>query len=188
MRLIRLGVGLLLVLGLLAGCTSTPSVVTDYDPEYAFGELNRFRVELAEQDDSNSLLISPFTLSHLQRVIESQLASRYQSVDEGEEADFVVRYHIVVEDRLDVRSYDQRYGFGYYGYGPWYRYPYSYGPSPRVYRQGTLIVDIARVEDNKPLWRGVAEQRLYDGLTPQEQRQRLSAAVTEVLSNFPPVR
>ncbi len=188
MRLIRLGIGLLLVLGLLAGCTSTPSVVTDYDPEFAFGELNRFRVELAEQDDGNSLLISPFTLSHLQRVIEDQLASRYEAASEADEADFVVRYHIVVEDRLDVRSYDQRYGFGYYGYGPWNRYPYTHGPSPRVYRQGTLIIDIARAEDNKPLWRGIAEQRLYDGLTPQEQRQRLSAAVTEVLVNFPPVR
>lgn len=188
MRLIRLSVGLLVVLGLLAGCTSTPSVMTDYDPAFSFGELERFRVEQAQQEDSNSLLISPFTLSHLQRVIETQLASRYEPAGDGEAADFVVRYHVVVEDRLDVRSYDQRYGFGYYGYGPWYRYPYAHSPSPRVYRQGTLIVDIAREEDNKPLWRGVAEQRLYDGLTPQEQRQRLSGAITEVLANFPPVR
>ncbi len=172
----------------LAGCSSTPSVVTDYDPDFAFGQLQTFRVEQTQEDNEKSILISPFTLNHLQTVIRQQLDARYDQAGEGETADFVVRYHIVVEDRIDVRSYDQRYGFGYYGFGPWYHYPYTHGPSPRVYRQGTLIIDIASGDDNKPLWRGVSEQRLYDGLTPQEQRARLSAAVTDVLANFPPVR
>lgn len=172
----------------LAGCSSTPSVVTDYDPDYAFGQLQTFRVEQTQEDNEKSILISPFTLNHLQTVVRNQLDARYDPAEEGETADFVVRYHIVVEDRIDVRSYDQRYGFGYYGYGPWYRYPYAHSPSPRVYRQGTLIIDIASGEDNKPLWRGVSEQRLYEGLTPQEQRARLSAAVTDILANFPPVK
>ncbi|WP_347329456.1 DUF4136 domain-containing protein [Marinimicrobium locisalis] len=173
----------------LAGCSSTPSVVTDYDPDFAFGQLETFRVEKTQEDNEKNILISPFTLNHLQTVIRDQLDARYDQAEEGETADFVVRYHIVVEDRIDVRSYDQRYGFGYYGFGPVYRYPYAHSPSPRVYRQGTLIIDIASGgEDNQPLWRGVSEQRLYDGLTPQEQRARLSAAVTDVLSNFPPVK
>lgn len=173
----------------LAGCSSTPSVVTDYDPDFAFGQLQTFQVEKTQEDDEKSILISPFTLNHLQTVIRDQLDARYDQAEEGETADFVVRYHIVVEDRIDVRSYDQRYGFGYYGFGPGYRYPYTHSPSPRVYRQGTLIIDIASGgEDNQPLWRGVSEQKLYDGLTPKEQRARLSAAVTDVLSNFPPVK
>ncbi|MGD8177056.1 DUF4136 domain-containing protein [Marinimicrobium sp. ARAG 43.8] len=176
----------LVILALLAGCSSTPSVVTDYDPDVSFGSLKTFRVEATQQEDANSLLISPFTLSHLQTVIHNQLSSRYTAVES--EPDFVVRYHIVVEDRLDVRSYDQRYGFGYYGYGPWYRYPYAPSPNPRMYRQGTLIIDISRGDDNKPLWRGVSERRLYEGLTPQEQRQRLSGTVTDIMAQFPPVR
>lgn len=171
----------------LAGCSTSPTVVTDYDTGYEFSQLNTFEVEPTRQDDDKSLLISPFTLSHLQRVIEDNLAERYAPATEAQTPDFVVRYHIVVEDRLDVRSYDQRYGFGYYGYGPFYRYPYVVQPSPRIYRQGSLIVDVVRGEDNKPLWRGVSEQRLYESLTPQEQRQRLSSSVADILSKFPPV-
>lgn len=181
-----LGLSLVFFLG---ACSSTPSVVTDYDTGYGFSSLNTFRVESTNREDPKNLLISPFTFSHLERVIEENLSQRYRSASQGATPDFVVRYHIVVEERLDVRNYNQRYGFGYYGFGPFYRYPY-YGPpapSPRVYRQGTLIVDIVSGDDQRPLWRGVSEQRLRDSLSPDEQRQRLSAAVTDILSNFPPV-
>lgn len=185
--MIRLSAFAAVLVIFLAGCSSTPSVVTDYETGYAFSELNSFRVEATEQDDSNNLLISPFTLSHLQRVIQNNLSDRYELAGEERAPDFIVRYHIVVEDRLDVRSYDQRYGFGYYGFGPFYRYPYAAQPSPRIYRQGSLIVDIVQGEDNKPLWRGVSERRLSENLSPDEQRQRLSAAITDILANFPPV-
>lgn len=185
-----------LVLWWLSGCSSTPSVVTDYDTAFSFGELESFRVEATERDDPNSLLISPFTLMHLQRLIEQQLQDRYELVQEASDeeqeasgettADFLVRYHIVTEDRLDVRNHDPRFGFGLYGYGPWYRYSYTPGPQARVYRQGTLVIDVVRARDEQPLWRGVSEQRLADSLTPQERRERLSAAATEILSRFPP--
>lgn len=189
MSIIRASVLTSLMLVFLAGCTSTPSVVTDYDTGYSFGDLDTFRVEVAQRKDSpQNLLISPFTYTHLERLIGENLSERYRPAEEGATPDFIVRYHIVVENRLDMRSYNQRHGFGYYGYGPFYRYPYATQPSPRIYRQGSLIVDIVEGESNRPLWRGVSEQRLQDSLSPDEQRQRLGAALTDIMSNFPPVR
>jgi len=178
-----------LVLVFLAGCSSTPSVVTDYDTGYSFGNLNTFRVEATQRHNNpQNLLISPFTYSHLERLIGENLSERYRPAEEDAIPDFIVRYHIVVENRLDVRNYNQRHGFGYYGYGPFYRYPYAAQPTARIYRQGSLIVDIVEGDTKRPLWRGVSEQRLQDSLSPEEQRQRLGAAVTDIMSNFPPVR
>lgn len=189
--MVRLGVLTTVLLLFLAGCATAPPVVTDYDTTYSFGNLNTFRVEGTRQREGQNLLISPFTFVHLENVIADNLSARYQPAAEGDSPDFIVRYHLVIENRLDVRSYNQNYGFGYYGfgYGPFYRYPHSFHapPSPRVYRQGSLIIDIVQAEDNRPLWRGVSERRLSDGLGPQEQRERLSAAATDILANFPPV-
>gem|GEM_PF-1524500 len=189
MSIIRVSVLASLVLVFLAGCSSTPSVVTDYDTGYAFGDLNTFRVEATpRQSNPQNLLISPFTYTHLERLIDEKLSERYRPAEEGATPDFVVRYHIVVENRLDMRQFNQRHGFGYYGYGPFYRYPHAMQPTARIYRQGSLIVDVVEGGTNKPLWRGVSEERLQDSLSPEEQRQRLGAAITDIMSNFPPVR
>ncbi len=57
----------------------------------------------------------------------------------------------------------------------------------RVYNQGNLIIDIADAKTDKPIWRGVSEKRLGRKMTPSQQREVLTQAVTEVLSQFPPV-
>jgi hypothetical protein len=57
----------------------------------------------------------------------------------------------------------------------------------RTYNQGSLILDITDAKDNKPVWRGVSEKRLNRNMTPAQQREVLSRAVSEVLSQFPPV-
>jgi len=50
-----------------------------------------------------------------------------------------------------------------------------------------LIVDLVDAKTEKPIWRGVSEKRLRQGLTPQEQREVLTNAVREVLAKFPPI-
>lgn len=172
---------------MLAACATGPSVMTDYDTGYDFASLESVRVVESQQTGNDNIMISPFTFDHLHRVISNQLDQRYRLVEAGEEADFEVRYHIVIEERLDVRSYDQRYGFGYYGFG-YHRHPYAPFASPRVYSQGNLIIDMVDGDSGEPIWRGVAEERLYDKLDPRRQRKILSGAVADILSRFPPIK
>lgn len=98
---------------------------------------------------------------------------------------------MVVEEKIDPRSYDNLYGYGFYGRG-YYRYPnpFFYGPNAglRVYNQGSLIIDILDGKTDKPIWRGVSEKRLSRGMAPQQQREVLSQAVNEVIAYFPPVQ
>lgn len=175
---------------LMAGCSNKPYVVTDYDTDYNFAALRTFTVAETQQDTKDNLLISPFTFSHIHNVVEQEFGQRYQKADDKASADFIINYHIVIEEKLDPGSYDRLYGFGYYGRG--YRYypsPLFYGTTggPRVYNQGSLIVDLVDAKTEKPIWRGVSEKRLRSGLTPAQQRTILTNAVREVMAAFPPI-
>ncbi|WP_111643043.1 DUF4136 domain-containing protein [Marinimicrobium alkaliphilum] len=174
----------------MAACSRTPQVVTDHDTTYDFSGLRTFEVLPSSQvGEGRSVLISPFTFNHLRHVVERELGLRYARLDQDDERtpDFTVRYHVVMEERLDVRAYDQRYGFGYYGYRYRPMFMYHPGPAPRVYRQGTLILDMVDNRSGEPIWRGISEQRLRDGMRPEEQRELLERVAKEMLSQFPPV-
>lgn len=182
---------LLVSVVLFTGCSSQPYVQTDHQAGYDFGALKTFHVAETKQATQESLLISPFTLSHIHAALESELSKRYQVEVTDSKPDFIVTYHVVVEEKIDPRSYNDLYGFGYGYYGLGYRYPRPYflgvNQGLRVYNQGSLIIDIVDGKTEKPIWRGVSEKRLSRGLAPQQQRDVLSKAVVEVLAQFPPV-
>lgn len=173
------------------GCTNKPYVETDHQADFNFALLKTFNVAENKQDTKADILISPFTLSHIHAVLVSELGKRYQAPASGAASDFTVNYHVVVEEKIDPRSYDSLYGYGFYGRG-YHRYgsPFFYGPNAgvRVYNQGSLIIDIVDTKTNKPIWRGVSEKRLNRSMAPQQQREVLSKAVTEVIAQFPPVQ
>lgn len=183
--------GVLVAIICLSGCATKPYVATDYEASYNFAALKSFAVKMAKQESKENILISPFTLSHIHSLVNSELAKRYESMAEGASADFYVTYHVVMEEKLDPRAYDDMYGMGFWGRG--YRYPSSiFYRQPldggiRVYNQGSLIIDMVDAKTQQPIWRGVSEKRLNKGLSPQKQREILTGAVLEVLAQFPPV-
>lgn len=187
----RISVLLAMSILLLAGCSSQPQVETDHQADFDFSSLKTFEVAETKQNTQESILVSPFTLSHIHSALEGELAKRYQSAATGAKADFIVSYHVVIEEKIDPNSYDALYGYGYgyYGRGYYRPWPYygGYGTGVRVYNQGSLIIDIADVKTGKPIWRGVSEKRLGRSMAPQQQREVLSAAVMEVMAHFPPV-
>ncbi|MDR7090098.1 DUF4136 domain-containing protein [Cellvibrio fibrivorans] len=172
-----------------AGCTTQPRVETDHQADFDFSSLKTFDVAETKQDTKDSILVSPFTLSHIHSALEGELGKRYQNAATGAKPDFIVSYHVVIEEKIDPRSYDDLYGFGYYGRPYRYPSPFFHGPGTglRVYNQGSLIIDVVDAKTEKPIWRGVSEKRLSRSMAPQQQREVLSRAVTEVIAQFPPV-
>lgn len=183
--------GLFFSVLLLVGCANKPYVSTDYDAGYNFAALKTYAIKENKPDSKENLLISPFTFSHIHSLVNSELAKRYQAVAGTGAPDFYVSYHLVMEEKLDPRSYDDLYGAGYWGRGYRYPSPFFYHPVPAggvdVYNQGSLIIDMVDAKTQQPIWRGVSEKRLNKGLNPQKQREILTSAVLEVLSKFPPV-
>lgn len=182
---------LLVAVACLSACATKPRIATDYEANYSFAALKSFAVKSAKQDTKENILISPFTLSHIHSLINTELAKRYSFVDESAAPDFYVTYHVIMEEKLEPAAYDQMYGFGYWGRG--YRYPspifyhQSLDSGVKVYNQGSLIIDIVDAKTQQPIWRGVSEKRLNKSFSPQKQREILTSAVLEVLAQFPPV-
>ncbi len=182
---------LLLIIFCLSSCATKPYVETDYEQSYNFAALKTFALKSERQDSKENILISPFTFSHIHSVVNTELSKRYQAVAETSAPDFLVTYHVVMEEKLDPNTYDELYGFGYWGRGYRYPSPFFYRPpiaSVRVYNQGSLIIDMVDAKTQQPIWRGVSEKRLNRGLGPQRQREILTSAVLEVLAQFPPVK
>lgn len=182
--------GLVCLALFFVGCSNKPYVVTDYDTGYDFSALRTFAVVKTRQDSTENILISPFTFSHIHNLLEQEFSQQYQQITGDGAPDFLVHYHIVIEEKLDPGSYDRLYGYGFYGRG--YRYhpsPLFYGTTggPRIYNQGSLIIDLIDAKTKKPIWRGVSEKRLRSGLTPAQQREILTNAVREILAAFPPI-
>jgi hypothetical protein len=180
----------LLVLGaifaFLAGCVSTPMVTTDYDAQYDMAGLKTFYVRETKQDTKESLLISPFTLGHVHALLLGEFSKRYQSRTNEADADFIVTYHVVMEEKIEANDFDMMYG-----YAGVRRYPfpyYRYGNSVNVYNQGSLIIDILDAKTQKPVWRGVSEKRINKMASPQQQREILTGAAMQAIAKFPPIK
>ena len=177
---------------LVVGCATRPAVTTDYDSTYNFAALKAFSIKETKQESKEDLLISPFTLGHVQALIGAELSKKYNLASASIQPDFIVSYHLVMEEKLEANQFNTMYGVG--GWGRGYRYPSpfmqrSVFDSPvQVYDQGTLIIDVVDAKNQQPIWRGVSEKRLSRGLSPQKQRDVLTGAVLETLAQFPPVK
>ena len=171
---------LLASLGALA--CSTISVSTDYDPAAKFGGYKSY-AWLPENPTptGHPRLDSPLVQERIKKAID--LALENKGYARTETPDFLIRYDLSAERRVDVTTYDS--GF-YRGYGYRMSLPVT---EVRDYDVGSLIIDVLDYREKKVVWRGVGEGRLRSegaSVDPAEQQQRIDKAVAAVLEKFPP--
>lgn len=119
---------------------------------------------------------NPFFNDRVQGAIEKQLARKgYERAVAGQ-ADLLIHYHAAVNQKLDVYSVDNRYG-------------YCYGNcEPQVvdYEQGTLVVDIVDAKTSKVVWRGWAQDTM-NGIIDNQARleKQVDEGVTKMMLRLP---
>lgn len=175
----------------ITGCSSL-SLSTDYDDKIDFSSFKTYRW-YEEKDDDNKTSLK-FTNSimdqRIRETIDQQLQLKNYSKTNTGAVDFLVNYSVVVEDQVDVRTYNNYSGmypgYGYYGRGM----SVGYGGSPETvvtyYKQGTLIIDIINPETDQLMWRGAADGRLPKSANREESDVLVQKYVTKILSAFPP--
>lgn len=177
----------LTVLGLVIGFVGcqTFNVRTDWDPEASFGDLQRyFWVEPPEVEGANPFADNTLLRKRVRLTIEAELNERgFQSMDEALEADFLVSYSVILEERLRVDGYSTSggvYGHRYRGYGQVYT-----SASVRNYQESTLIIDFLDPNSDDLIWRGWGT-----GIVGTRDRNRaqdqLTKGVKAILNAFPP--
>jgi hypothetical protein len=182
-----------IVLLLIAGCSSSPSIQSTYDYNrevdftkfrtYAFIDKNPMAVSQAQG------AVSPMLEGRLMESVRIALNTKgYSEVNDPESADMVVAFTVGSRDQIKVDSYPASYHAGYarrgyhYGYGA----GMSYGTETRVrqYTEGQLAVDIFDVATRNPAFHGTATKRISDS-DRQNQQEVLNAITAEALSGFP---
>ncbi|MCA9505121.1 MAG: DUF4136 domain-containing protein [Spirochaetaceae bacterium] len=177
-----------LLCGLLvvaAGC-QTFNVRTDWDEETAFGRFQRYAwVEPPEVEGASPFADNDLLRKRLRTTIERVLAERgYRAVTDRAEADFLVTYSVILEERMRVDNVGSTIGTGYYGR------PFGWGSvystaNVRNYQESTLILDLLRPADEALVWRGWGS-----GIVRTRDRDRgqalLEKGVRAILDEFPP--
>ena len=173
-------VSALVLLFALAACSSV-EVKQDWDPGANFAALHSWGWQSSTPVlTGNARLDDPLVHSRIQNALAQTLRAKGYT-QTATKPDFLVTYHIAIEQKLDAQTI-------YTGYGP-YRGWYGVGGTQTVvdqYDQGTLLVDFIDPGSNNVIWRGTAQSRLQELKTPEEREARVNDAVERLLNQFPP--
>lgn len=167
----------------LVGCSSN-NASFDYRTDYDFSKLETFTLLPVDETVYSNPKISQIEVKRIGNLLVKELGKRYR-VAEKAQANFLVRYFIVVEERMKVDTYNASFGMYRGGYG------YHYGiQSPEVkntyYQQGSIIVDILDAQTNDVVWRGSTEGRIKKNTTPIERDERVTRYLALLFEDFPP--
>lgn len=174
----RLAVALSTVI-LSTACGPSIQVTTDYDPTARFSELRTWDwlPQSARERGGDRRIDNPVMERRIRSAVEQELAASGYDRVEGGEPDFRVGYHAAVEDKIDVTTMDE-----YYGYRRRWRVTTV---DVREYKRGTLILDIVDPGRRQLIWRGWAVGAI-ENPSPERVDRSVREAVKRILADFPP--
>lgn len=163
------------------GCASAVRVSQDYDTQFSFADLQTYGwIQESGMARDEQGVRYPLIEQRIHDAVDRTLASKgYRRVD-ANDADFVVAFHAGAEDKLDVYS-----TYDYYGYG-WRRGYAIETTNVREYTEGTLLIDVIATSTRELVWRGVGTKSLSSDRDPEKVTQRINEAVADILAEFPP--
>lgn len=175
------GSAFLLCLLALSACAASVHVANDYDPQVTLTNYQHWAWHPKEEPLPPNAYVSELVMDRIERAVEDQLALQGKDKVDAAKADFFVRTHLVVEDKLDVQDWDMSYGF--------YHRPFLWDARHDItvtpYKQGTLIVDLVDAKTGKLFWRGTGESRINPEQAPADREKRVREVVRAVLAQYP---
>lgn len=174
-----------LLLTVLAGCASGPSIRVDGDPSVNFGAYRSFGFlePLATDKAGYSTLLT----ARLKDAARREMTAKGYTYDETN-PELRLNFNVNLVDKTEIRSSPSvGVGYGYYGYrhgmyGAWGGYPYDVETTN--YKQGTLTIDVVDAARKALVWQGVAEARITQKIR-ENPAGAVDAAVTQILAGFP---
>lgn len=166
----------LLPLLALAACSNELRVFTDFDRDVEIHRLTTYGWLDTKGIESrnNPVLLNELTDKRVKEAVERQINLKGYKPSPAF-AEIILHYHIVVENKVSIRT--EPYG---YNYG---RYWLNNEVDTYRYNEGTLIIDFMDSRNCNLLWRGWAVSVI-------DQQDRISeelinAAVEQIFQKFP---
>jgi len=163
----------ILMIAALASCSDQITVRTDYDKSVKIATFNTFAWLDNEgiEERNNPLYYNELNDRRIREAALTQLAGKGY-VQDNVTPKLKVHYHIVIEDKTQVRSDT---------YSPYW---IKSERDVYTYREGTLIIDLMDGTNEMLLWRGWAISALSD--TDQMSDELIKEAVTKIFEKLPP--
>ncbi|MFT5709668.1 MAG: hypothetical protein ACI8QT_000355 [Halioglobus sp.] len=192
---------LLGLLGLftLAACSSgPPKPEVDFNREFDFSQAKTvaFYRNSGQVSGDNPLQLSDMQRNRVDKAVRVAVDNRgFTFLADASKADLLLTWHLVTQQKTDVRSTQSvSMGMGYGGgYGRYNRYSnyncWSCSPtqtqvSVSNYTEGTFIVDLIDPASGQSVWRAVTQSKLKGKTEHQEARYNEAAAL--IFASFPP--
>ena len=173
------------VLALVTACASTLEATTDFDQQFDFSKVRKLAIQPVERASLSAIRISDMQISRIDEALTNELERKgFQVVSNNSEADVFLTWHLVTEERTDVRTYNS---MSYYNC--WRCGPSVSDVSVRQYTQGTFIVDLIDPARNQSVWRSIIESRLQSSPpdpASAEANARRAEAAKAIFAQFPP--
>lgn len=174
----------LLLLALVAACADKPiEAAMDFDGQYDFSKVRKIAIQPVERVSAGAIMVSDMQIARVNDSLTDELIRRgYEVVQDNKQADMFLVWHLVTQEKTDVRTYNNASYYNCWRCGS----SMSSNISVRQYTEGTFIVDMIDPVRNRSVWRSTIQSRLKSKPDPQESEQRRQEAVRAVFARFPP--
>ena len=182
----------------LAACSSSPPKPdVDYKRDYDFRQARQlaFYHDSGDVSGDNPLQLSDIQKNRVNEALQNALIYRgFEFVSDPSQADLLVSWHLVTQNKTDVRTYNSPSYGGYYGgYGGYNRYsryncwncaPTRTEVSVKNYTEGAFIVDMIDPALKQSVWRAVTKSKLKG--KAEEDQGKYNEAAAAIFVAFPP--
>jgi hypothetical protein len=158
--------------GLLAACSSGPTVNSDYNPSTNFSQYKSFGFMATDP------IADPMVDARIKDGVTAALTAKgWTRTDQN--PDVVVVPHVQLSEQTQLNTYNQGWGYGRWGGGP------STTTVEKI-PIGTVIIDLVDPKLKQMIWRGTASDTIDPKATPEQKQTAVNNAMTQLFQNFPP--
>ena len=189
---------LLLASLMLWSCASAPPEPhVDFKGDYDFSSVKTIALKPSPRGVSGNsprMLLSDIQINRIDSALYDAIEAKgFDMIDDPSKADALITWHLVAQEKTDVRTYNTGPSTGgYYGrYGAYNRRAYyncwncgGTEVSVRQYTEGTFIVDVIDPVLQQSVWRSVVQSKLKGDIAQDQTATNEAAA--RIVAAFPP--
>lgn len=165
-----------LLILVLAGCAS--NVVTDYDSGTVFGNYASWAFAQKGEGENFTSLDG----GRIENAVERELNRKAMRKVDRSEADLLVTWQIVEEERLERSGVGLGFGFGTGNFG----WGLSSAPPIREIQEGKLVVELVDTKTERVVWRAASRRYLNENQSSETRRKLIDEVVADMFEKYPP--
>lgn len=160
----------------LTGCAS--NVVTDYDSGAVFGNYGSW----AFAPNGDGERFTSLDGGRIQSAVERELNRKAMRKVDAEEADLLVTWQVVEEERLERSGVGLGFGFGSGNFG----WGLASAPPVREVQEGKLVIELVDTDTDRVVWRAASRRYLNEDQSTESRRELIDEIVADMFEEYPP--